>query len=312
MSPDNSAKGASSKKSRKATVARAAETEPRVPDLPTRQPLVVGIGASAGGLSAFKTFFENLPPDTGMAFVLVQHLAPAHKSMLADLLGKMTVMPVLEAEDGMPAEANKVYVIPPDATLIFKDRTLRVTRPAPPRERRRPIDTFFSTLAEDQGENAVCIVLSGTGSDGTLGLKAIKEHGGLALAQADFDHMALSGMPQSAAATGLVDDVIPVEDMPARLVNYQTHLLAVAPRKDGDGTRHDAAEHLTTIIAILRTRVGHDFSKYKEKTLVMRTRWRSRAMGATGKQPISRPRVSGAVLEARPDLVPQPADLHGR
>jgi two-component system CheB/CheR fusion protein len=151
-----------------------------------------------------------MPADSGMAFVLVQHLAPAHKSMLAGLLGKVTTMPVIEAEDGTPADANRVYVIPPDATLTFKGRILRVTRPAPPRERRRPIDTFFSSLAEDQGENAVCIVLSGTGSDGTLGLKAIKEHGGLALAQADFDHRAMSGMPHSAAATGLVDEVIPV------------------------------------------------------------------------------------------------------
>ena len=213
-----------------------------------------------------------------MAFVLVQHLAPAHKSMLADLLGKVTAMPVVEAEDGTRAEANRVYVIPPDATLTFKDRTLRVTRPAPPRERRRPIDTFFSSLAEDQGENAVCIVLSGTGSDGTLGLKAIKEHGGLVLAQADFDHMAMSGMPQSAAATGMVDDVIPVEDMPAKLVNYQSHLLAVAPRKDGDGTRHDTAEHLAKIVALLRVRVGHDFSKYKEKTLVRRIQRRMQVL----------------------------------
>jgi two-component system CheB/CheR fusion protein len=267
------------KKAGKATAAHAAGggTKTRLADR-AAPPLVVGIGASAGGLGAFKTFFENMPPDSGMAFVLVQHLAPAHKSMLADLLGKVTAMPVLEAEDGTPAEANKVYVIPPDATLTFKDRTLRVTRPAPPRERRRPIDTFFSTLAEDQGENAVCIVLSGTGSDGTVGLKAIKEHGGLALAQADFDHMAMSGMPQSAAATGLVDDVIRVEDMPARLVDYQTHLLAVAPRKDGDGTRRDTAEHLAKIVAILRTRVGHDFSKYKEKTLVRRIQRRMQVL----------------------------------
>ena len=280
VTPKDPAKAPPSKRSRKATVARAVGrwTEPRLPDRPARQPLVVGMGASAGGLSAFKTFFENMPPDSGMTFVLVQHLAPAHKSMLADLLGKVTVMPVLEAEDGTPAEANKVYVIPPDATLTFKDRTLRVTRPAPPRERRRPIDTFFSTLAEDQGENAVCIVLSGTGSDGTLGLKAIKEHGGLVLAQADFDHMAMIGMPQSAAATGLVDELIPVEDMPAKLVDYQTHLLAVAPRKDGDGTRRDTAEHLSKIMTILRTRVGHDFSKYKEKTLVRRIQRRMQVL----------------------------------
>jgi two-component system, chemotaxis family, CheB/CheR fusion protein len=185
---------------------------------------------------------------------------------------------VVEAEDGMPADANRVYVIPPDATLTFKGCTLQVTRPAPPREHRRPIDTFFSSLAEDQGENAVCIVLSGTGSDGTLGLKKIKEHGGLALAQADFDHMAMSGMPYSAAATGLVDEVIPVADMPAKLVNYQHHLLAVAPRKDSDGTRRETTEHLETISAILRASVGHDFSKYKKKSLVRRIQRRMQVL----------------------------------
>jgi two-component system CheB/CheR fusion protein len=214
--------------------------------------MIVGLGASAGGLSAFKTFFENIPATSGMAFVLVQHLAPDHKSMLADILGKATTMPVSEAEDGLPIAANMVYVIPPDATLTCKDRILRVARPAPPRERRRPIDTFFSSLAEDQGENAVCIVLSGTGSDGTLGLKAIKEHGGLALAQADFSRTAMSGMPRSAAATGLVDEVMPVAEMPAKLLNYQHHLLMVAPRKDSDGTRKDTAEHLARITAILQ------------------------------------------------------------
>ncbi|MGH6738003.1 MAG: chemotaxis protein CheB, partial [Bradyrhizobium sp.] len=219
-----------------------------------------------------------MPADSGMAFVLVQHLAPDHKSMLADLLGRATAMAVIEAQDGMPVVENRVYVIPPDATLTFQAGKLRVARPAPPRERRRPIDTFFSSLAEDRGENAVCIVLSGTGSDGTLGLKAIKEHGGLALAQADFDRTAMSGMPHSAAATGLVDAVMPVEEMPAKLLNYQHHLLAVAPQKDGDGTRRDTAEHLAKITTILRTKVGHDFSRYKEKTLVRRIQRRMQVL----------------------------------
>jgi two-component system, chemotaxis family, CheB/CheR fusion protein len=240
--------------------------------------MIVGMGASAGGLGAFTTFFGNMPADSGMAFVLVQHLSPDHKSMLADILGKATAMAVTEAEDGMPPAANTVYVIPPDATLTCKDHTLRVSRPAPPRERRRPIYTFFSSLAEDQGENAVCIVLSGTGSDGTLGVKAIKERGGLALAQAGFDHEAMGGMPHSAAATGLVDEVMPVKDMPAKLLNYRDHLLAVAPRKDGDGTRSDMAAHLARITAILRAKVGHDFSKYKEKTLARRIQRRMQVL----------------------------------
>jgi two-component system, chemotaxis family, CheB/CheR fusion protein len=113
--------------------------------------LIVGIGASAGGLSAFKSFLSNMPPDSGMALVLIQHLSPDHKSMLTELLGRSTAMVVVEAEDGMPVEANRVFVIAPDSTLTVKDRRLRVERPAPPREHRRPIDTFFSSLAEDRG-----------------------------------------------------------------------------------------------------------------------------------------------------------------
>lgn len=240
--------------------------------------LVVGIGASAGGLDAFKTFFTNMPSESGMAFALVQHLSPDHKSMLADLLGKVTAMPVVEAEDAMPVTANRVFVIPPDATLSIKDHTLRVVKPAPPREHRKPIDTFFSSLAEDQGENAVCIVLSGTGSDGSLGLEAIKEHGGLTLAQAEFDHTAMDGMPRSAVATGLVDEIMPVEKMPARLVQYQQHLSHVAGRKDEYGTRGDMATHLATITALLRTKTGRDFSHYKEKTLVRRIQRRMQVL----------------------------------
>ena len=240
--------------------------------------LVVGIGASAGGLDAFKTFFANMPSDRGMAFVLVQHLSPDHKSMLADLVGKVAAMPVMEAEDGMAVTANRVYVIPPDATLTIKDRTLRVVTPAPPREHRRPIDTFLSSLADDQGENAVCIILSGTGSDGTLGLTAIKERGGLTLAQAEFDHSAMSGMPHNAAATGLVDHVMPVDKMPAKLSDYAQHLSHVASRKDGDGIRNDTTAHLASISTLLRTKIGHDFGHYKEKTVVRRIQRRMQVL----------------------------------
>jgi len=242
--------------------------------------LIVGIGASAGGLNAFRAFFSAMPADSGMAFVLVQHLSPDHHSMLAEILGKVTAMMVVEAEDGMPVDADRVYVIPPDATLALKGRSLQVSRPAPPRESRRPIDTFFCSLAEDQGDNAICIVLAGTGSDGTIGLKMIKENGGLTLAQAEFDHTAMSGMPHSATATGLVDHVLPVEDMPAKLLEYRDYLLSVAGRKDGDGTRNDTAEHLATISALVRLKTGHDFSKYKEKTVTRRIQRRMQVLQA--------------------------------
>jgi len=240
--------------------------------------LIVGIGASAGGLDAFKSFFANTPADSGMAFVLVQHLSPDHKSMLAELLTRATTMTVIEAADGMEVKPNCVFVIPPDSTLTIDGGRLQVTRPAPPRESRRPIDTFFQSLAEDQGENAIGVVLAGTGSDGSLGLATIKERGGLTLAQAEFDHHALPGMPLSATSTGQVDEVLAVEAMPARLAAYQQHMAGVATSKDGDGARKDTSSHLSTIMAALRARSGHDFSEYKEKTLVRRLQRRMQVL----------------------------------
>jgi two-component system CheB/CheR fusion protein len=247
-----------------------------------RPRLIVGIGASAGGLNAFKSFFGEMPADTGMAFVLVQHLDPTHKSLLVDLLAGHTEMPVLEATDGAAVQANEVYVIPPDATLCIKHGALEVLTPAPPRQRRRPIDSFFISLAEDQGENAVCVVLSGSGSDGSIGLRSIKEHGGLCLAQAEFDATAMSGMPDSAAATGLVDFVLPVGEMPAKLIEYRQHLAHVAGHKDGDGNRHDMRQHIAAITAQLHARTGHDFGLYKEKTLTRRIQRRMQVLQIGG------------------------------
>ena len=138
--------------------------------------LVVGIGASAGGLAAFKSFFDNMPVDTGMAFVLVQHLDPDHKSLLVELLQQHTAMPVEEAWDRVTLAANHVFVIPPNATLTMEGDVLRVAAPAPAREHRRPIDTSFSSLAESQEDCAVGIVLSGVGSDGSLGIKGTSKN----------------------------------------------------------------------------------------------------------------------------------------
>ena len=240
--------------------------------------LIVGIGASAGGLEAYRSFLSAMPADTGMAFVLVQHLAPDHKSMLADILSKATTMSVREATDGVAVTPNCVLVIPPDATMTIEGGRLKIVKPAPPRNIRRPIDTFFQSLAMDQGEKAVGIILSGTGSDGAIGVVAIKEQGGFTLTQAQFDHHAMSGMPQSATASGQVDDVLAVGDMPNRLISYQGHLTGVAERKADDGTRTDAATQLSTIIGALRSRCGHDFSAYKEKTLVRRLQRRMQVL----------------------------------
>ena len=240
--------------------------------------LTVGIGASAGGLEAFKNFFGAMPADTGMGFVLVQHLAPDHKSMLAELVGKSTPMKVIEAVDGMSVEANCVFVIPPDATMTISGGVLKIVHPAPPRERRRPIDTFFESLAQDQGDRAVCIILSGTGSDGAIGLTAIKEHGGLTLAQAEFDAHAMPGMPESAANTGLVDEVLAVEAMAERVISHQHHLAGIADGKDEDGVHKDATSQLASILRALHARTGHDFSEYKEKTLVRRLQRRMQVL----------------------------------
>ena len=234
------------------------------------KPLIVGIGASAGGLEAFRSFFANSAADTGMAYVLVQHLSPDHKSMLAELLGRSTVMQVVEAVDGAEVKANVVFVIPPDATMTIEGGHLRVVKPAPPRHTRRPIDTFLQSLAADQGERAICIILSGTGSDGTLGSAAIRENGGLTLAQAEYDSHAMPGMPQSAAASGQVDEVLAVEAMPARLMEYKNHLTAVLHGRNGTDEHSDAAQHIATIFGALRARTGHDFLQYKEKTLLRR------------------------------------------
>jgi len=240
--------------------------------------LVVGIGASAGGLAAFKSFLANTPADSGMAFILVQHLDPHHKSLLVELLGAGASIPVLVAADGVAVRENCIFVIPPDATLTIKEGILRVVTPAPPRELRRPIDTFFSSLAEDCGDKAVGIILSGVGSDGALGVRKIKERGGLTLAQAEYDHVAQPGMPQSAARTGMVDHVVPVEAMPALLVDYQRHLGAAVKRKDENGSRTDVRPHLAAITGLLRAGIDHDFSGYKENTLIRRIQRRMQVL----------------------------------
>jgi two-component system CheB/CheR fusion protein len=240
--------------------------------------LVVGIGASAGGLEAFKTFLANTPADSGMAFILVQHLDPHHKTLLVELLSSNSPIPVLEATDGVAIRKNCIFVIPRDATLTIEDGFLRVVTPAPPRELRRPIDTLFASLAEDSGHKAVAIVLSGVGSDGTRGVRMIKEHGGLTLAQAEFDHVAQSGMPRSAADTGMVDHVVPVEVMPALLAEHQRHLHAVAEHRDADGAGTDVRQHLAAITGLLRAAIDHDFSGYKENTLIRRIQRRMQVL----------------------------------
>jgi two-component system, chemotaxis family, CheB/CheR fusion protein len=243
--------------------------------------LTVAVGASAGGLLAFTSFLAALPPDTGMAFVLIQHLDPTHKSLLVSLLSGHTAMRIVEAADGMPLAPDAVFVIPPDATLTVRSRRLVVSRPAPARINRQPIDRCFTSLAEDQRQQAVAIVLAGAGSDGSLGLAAIKQHGGLTMAQAGEDGRPLAGMPHSAVITGLVDHLLPVEVMPTKLLQYQAALRARPQAQDATGPPSADPEHFAELCALLRNRTGHDFSQYKQPTLLRRTHRRMQAQKAT-------------------------------
>ncbi len=244
-------------------------TGPPTP-VPERTRLIVGIGASAGSMDAFKTFFSKMPADTGMAFVIIQHLDPDFESILPSIIANHTKMPVHAAADGVAAGPNTVHVIPPNAILTIRNGVIRLARPAPPPARRNSVNTFLASLAEDQGENAIGIILSGFGSDGALGIAAVKEHGGLTLSQAEFDHHAKRGMPQSAASGGFVDHVMSVEDMPQALVDYRHHRAICDSHKGPDGLREDLPGQLGTICAVLHGQLGRDFSNYKTGTLMRR------------------------------------------
>ncbi|MDX1370084.1 chemotaxis protein CheB [Pseudomonas sp.] len=231
---------------------------------------MVGIGASAGGLAAFEAFFSGMLTDTNpnMAFVLVQHLAPDHKSMLTDLIRRFTRMQVFEVEDGMRVKPNCAYIIPPNRDMAFINGTLQLLSPVEPRGQRLPIDFFFRSLALDQRERAIGIVLSGTGSDGTLGVRAIKAEGGMLMAQ-DPDSAEFDGMPRSAIATGLVDYVLPPAEMPVQLMAYVAHAFGKPPLLASIPISK-AEDALKKIFIALRSHVGHDFSQYKPSTILRR------------------------------------------
>ena len=231
---------------------------------------IVGIGASAGGLAAFESFFSGMPVDAdpGMAFVLVQHLAPDHKSILTDLIKRYTRMQVFEVEDGMAVRPNCTYIIPPNRDMAFLGGTLQLLEPSSPRGQRLPIDFFFRSLAQDQHERAIGVVLSGTGSDGTLGVRAIKSEGGMVMAQSP-DSTEYDGMPRSAIATGLVDfELLPAE-MPAQLIRYAAHAFGRTPKVET--TPPPKSENsLKKMFILLRAQTGHDFSLYKPSTIKRR------------------------------------------
>ncbi|MGD0553069.1 MAG: CheR family methyltransferase [Sedimentisphaerales bacterium] len=229
---------------------------------------IVGIGASAGGLEALDGFFRHMPSNSGMAFVVIQHLAPQHISAMDSLLKRYTEMEVLNIEDGIKVKPNHIYLNPPDKHVVIMNGKLCLMEPKEPHGVRMPINYFLRSLAEDKGETAICIILSGTGSDGTLGLKEVKGKGGLALAQ-DERQAKFDGMPRNAIDTGLVDFVLPVESMGVELMKYSQH-----PYVGGKQVRTDKkqlGDYMRKIFFMIRSKTGHDFSNYKQSTILRRT-----------------------------------------
>ena len=229
---------------------------------------VVGIGASAGGLDALERFFKNMPEQSGIAFIVVSHLDPNHISIMPELIQKVTKMKIFQAEDGMKVLPNNVYVAPSNRDLAILHGTIQLIEPPEVHGFRLPIDYFFKSLSEDLGEKAICIILSGMASDGTAGLRAVKSELGMVMAQ-DPESAKFDGMPSSAIKTGLVDYILPPEEMPAHLINFTKQKVkgVLLDTALTDGKIPDAFQK---IFILLRTRTGHDFSLYKQNTLFRR------------------------------------------
>ncbi|QGM48033.1 response regulator [Methylocystis heyeri] len=244
--------------------------------------LVVGIGASAGGLDACKKLLGSLPATDRMAFILIQHLDPTHESMMVELLSGHTSMTVVQAMDGMPIEPDHFYVIPPGTYLSVDEGALRLSQPLARHGARLPFDFLLHTLATNFGPRAVCVILSGTGTDGSLGLKTIKENRGLVIVQ-DPDEAAFDGMPRSAIMTGAVDFVLPVAKIGAALVTYDQQMVG-SDKHSGD-PRAGPEDCLPQIVDLLRTKTSHDFTLYKPGTLKRRI---ERRMGMGGAPDMSR------------------------
>lgn len=244
---------------------------------------VVGIGASAGGIEALEALFRAMPPQIGMAFVVVAHLAPTRETALPLIISRFTEMPTVLAENGQVVEPDHVYVAPPGMTVALRKRKLEIREAAGTRPDLHPIDAFLGSLADDQGEQSIAVILSGSGSDGMLGVKAIKERGGFTIVQGSgrFPPRHI-GMPSSAIGTGLVDLVLPAEAIPAKLAEYiqsfdaLSELTAEGNRRVGRGV--DPTSIREAICGILRDRLAHDFSGYKDRTFMRRVQRRMQVL----------------------------------
>jgi len=227
---------------------------------------IAGIGASAGGLEALEQFFGNMPKDSGMAFVVIQHLDPNHAGIMPELLQRITSMKVFQASDNLKVKPNCVYVIPPNKSLSLLNGALHLFDPVESRGLRLPVDIFFRSMADDRQDKSIGIILSGMGSDGSLGLKAIKEKNGIVLVQtpasAKFD-----GMPRSATEAVIADIIAPAEELPARLIDFLKFIPAIKTDLDIDDK---SKSNLDKIIILIREQSGHDFSFYKKNTLFRR------------------------------------------
>lgn len=232
------------------------------------KPIVVGIGASAGGLEALQDFFKSMPLDSGLSFVVIQHLSPDFKSMMDELLARHTRLRIKIIDDGIAVEANTIYLIPPRKNLSIFHNKIYLDEQRPHKGLNLPIDIFFRSLAADKGKHAIGIILSGTGSDGTLGARAIKECGGMVMVQ-DEQSAKFDGMPRSAIATGVVDYILPPGQMAEELIKYTKHPF-VRKSQLLDSMASKDIDTLSKIILTLRDYNGVDFSYYKENTIIRR------------------------------------------
>jgi chemotaxis methyl-accepting protein methylase/PAS domain-containing protein len=252
----------------KIAIKRDKASSTSIPSQQKRLPFpIVGIGASAGGLEALERFLRHVPQKSGMAFVIVQHLDPTHKGILHELLKRTTVMEVFQVKDRMLVKPDCVYVIPPNKDMSILHGVLHLFEPTEPRGLRLPIDFFLRSLAEDRQERSIGVILSGMGSDGTMGLRAIKEKAGLALVQepasAKFD-----SMPKSAIGAGLADLAAPVEDLPGKIIDYLRHALIITKTEFPLEEKDQSA--LEKVLILLRSKTGHDFSMYKKNAIYRR------------------------------------------
>ncbi len=228
---------------------------------------VVGLGASAGGLDALTRFFVNIAADSGMAFVVVQHLDPTRESALADLIKRYTSMRVLQVEDGMKVQPDCVYVIPPNRDMALLQGAFVLLEPSRPRSQRFPIDFFFRSLAQEQQARAIGIVLSGTGTDGTQGLQAIKDQGGMTMVQ-DPLSARHEGMPQSAISAGLADYILPPDRMSVLLQGYGDGRFSKSRLEESISSGSPKGDYLPKIFVVLRAQTGRDFSLYKSNAII--------------------------------------------